>query len=165
MPPTLCSTCMLDYSGKHMGLAAPTVTAKPPNRLAHSCTHNHLQDAKEESGWKLISGDVFRAPASASDLSVQLGTGVQIFCTGLVTLLLAAAGFLSPASRGALLTSAIVLYLLLAITAGYSSVWLWSNMQRTSTGWTSICLKTACYFPGVPSQTLPPVASCGLCWV
>lgn len=116
------------------------------------------QDAKEESGWKLISGDVFRAPASAADLSVQLGSGAQIFCTSVVTLLLAAAGFLSPASRGALLTSAIVLYLLLAVSAGYSSVWLWSNMNRTSTGWTSICLKTACYFPGAR-----PLLSVGVC--
>eukprot|EP00892_Ulva_mutabilis_P012316 jgi/Ulvmu1/9457/UM052_0023.1 len=107
------------------------------------------QDAKEESGWKLISGDVFRPPAAGADLAVQLGSGTQIFCTSLVTLLLAAAGFLSPASRGALLTSSIVLFLLLAISAGFASVWLWSNMQRTSTGWTSVCLKTACYFPGI----------------
>jgi transmembrane 9 superfamily member 2/4 len=116
------------------------------------------QDGKEESGWKLISGDVFRSPPAPADLSVQFGSGVQIFCTGVVTLLLAAAGFLSPASRGALLTSAIVLYLLLAICAGYSAVALWSNMQRTATGWTSVCLKTACYFPGAHNP--PPAASC-----
>ena len=67
----------------------------------------------------------------------------------MVTLLLAAVGFLSPASRGALLTSAIVLYLLLAITAGFCAVLLWGNVQRSYTGWTGICLKTACYFPGV----------------
>ena len=117
-----------------------------------------MQDAKEESGWKLISGDVFRAPAAGADLAVQLGSGMQIFCTSLVTLLLAAAGFLSPASRGALLTSSIVLFLLLAISAGYSSVWLWSNMQRTSTGWTSVCLKTACYFPGPALAPSPCIA-------
>ena len=31
-----------------------------------------VQDAKEESGWKLISGDVFRAPPAAADLAVQV---------------------------------------------------------------------------------------------
>lgn len=31
-----------------------------------------VQDAKEESGWKLISGDVFRAPPGAADLAVQV---------------------------------------------------------------------------------------------
>jgi transmembrane 9 superfamily member 2/4 len=80
---------------------------------------------------------------------LQVGSGAQILCTAVVTLLLAAAGFLSPASRGSLLTAAIVLYLLLAITAGYTAVILWSNMQRSNAGGTSVCLKTACYFPGM----------------
>ena len=31
-----------------------------------------MQDAKEETGWKLISGDVFRAPPGAADLAVQV---------------------------------------------------------------------------------------------
>lgn len=79
---------------------------------------------------------------------MQVGSGAQILCTAVVTLLLAAAGFLSPAARGSLLTVAIVLYLLLAITAGYVAVVLWSNMQRSIAGGTSVCLKTACYFPG-----------------
>jgi transmembrane 9 superfamily protein 2/4 len=61
---------------------------------------------------------------------------------------LAAVGFLSPAARGALLTTAIVLYLLLAVTAGYAAVFTWGLSQRSYTGWTAICLKTACYFPG-----------------
>lgn len=67
---------------------------------------------------------------------------------GLVTMALAAVGFLSPAARGALLTTAIVLYLLLAVAAGYGAVYTWGLTQRSYTGWTAICLKTACYFPG-----------------
>lgn len=106
--------------------------------------------SKEDSGWKLLAGDVFRPPSHLPDLAVQVGSGTQIFCTLLVTLLLAAAGFLSPASRGALLTSAVVLYLLLAIIAGYASVLFWSSTTRSLEGWTGICLKTACYFPGAP---------------
>ena len=109
-------------------------------------------EAKEESGWKLVSGDVFRAPAAAQDLAVQFGSGVQIFSTFAVTLVLASAGFLSPASRGALLTCAIVLYLLLAVTAGYAAVWLWSNATKSLEGWTGVCLKTACYFPGARAR-------------
>ena len=89
-----------------------------------------------------------RAPCAAHIVVLQVGSGVQIFCTFVVTLCLASAGFLSPASRGALLTSAIILYLLLAITAGYAAVWLWANMTRSLDGWTGVCLKTACYFPG-----------------
>jgi transmembrane 9 superfamily member 2/4 len=80
---------------------------------------------------------------------LQVGSGAQILCTAVVTLLLAAAGFLSPAARGSLLTAAIVLYPLLAITAGYTAVVLWSSMQRSHAGGTSVCLKTACFFPGM----------------
>lgn len=81
---------------------------------------------------------------------MQFGSGVQIFATCLVTLVLASAGFLSPASRGALLTGAVVLFLLLAVTSGYSAVLLWINNNSSFEGWTSICLQTACYVPGVP---------------
>lgn len=117
--------------------------------------------SKEESGWKLLAGDVFRAPSSLPDLAVQLGSGTQIFATFLVTLVLAAAGFLSPASRGALLTSSIVLYLLLAISAGYIAVLFWANTTRGHDGWTGICLKTACYFPGAPPDPCPAVPPAG----
>ena len=46
------------------------------------------------------------------------------------------AGFLSPASRGALLTALLVVYLLLAVGAGFGSVWLWGMIQRSYEGWT-----------------------------
>lgn len=32
----------------------------------------------EESGWKLVHGDVFRPPPRAGLLAVYLGTGVQV---------------------------------------------------------------------------------------
>jgi hypothetical protein len=81
-------------------------------------------------------------------LAMQFGSGVQIFATCIVTLVLASAGFLSPASRGALLTSAVVLFPLLAVTSGFSAVLLWINTNNSFEGWTSICLQTACYVPG-----------------
>ena len=43
------------------------------------------------------------------------------------------AGFLSPASRGALLTALLVMYLLLALAAGFASVWLWGLIQARRT--------------------------------
>ena len=49
---------------------------------------------------------------------------------------LSCAGFLSPASRGALLTALLVVYLLLAVGAGFGSVWLWGMIQRSYDGWT-----------------------------
>lgn len=44
------------------------------------------EDALEESGWKLVHGDVFRPPRYHMLLSALIGTGVQLF--GLTTLLI-----------------------------------------------------------------------------
>lgn len=60
-----------------------------------------------------------------------------------------AQGFLSPASRGSLLTAALVMYLLLSVAAGYSAVWLWGLVNRSFEGWFKVCWRVACFFPGV----------------
>lgn len=35
-------------------------------------------DMKEEAGWKLLTGDVFRAPGNPKGLCVYVGTGTQV---------------------------------------------------------------------------------------
>ncbi|KAK9828352.1 hypothetical protein WJX74_010345 [Apatococcus lobatus] len=103
----------------------------------------------EESGWKMVSGDVFRAPTNSLALCVQTGSGVQIITSGFITLFFAALGFLSPASRGALLTAMLVMYLLLAVAAGASSVWLYGLINRSYEGWHGVAWRVAAYFPGI----------------
>lgn len=46
----------------------------------------------EESGWKMVSGDVFRPPKNAISLCVQIGSGVQIITSAFATLFFAALG-------------------------------------------------------------------------
>ena len=46
----------------------------------------------EESGWKMVSGDVFRPPKNAILLCVQIGSGVQIITSAFATLFFAALG-------------------------------------------------------------------------
>ncbi|KAH0630812.1 hypothetical protein JD844_004056 [Phrynosoma platyrhinos] len=92
------------------------------------------EDAQEEFGWKLVHGDVFRPPRKGMLLSVFLGQGTQIFIMTFITLFLACLGFLSPANRGALMTCAVVLWVLLGTPAGYVS----ARMYKTAT---QICLK------------------------
>lgn len=59
-----------------------------------------LEDAQEESGWKLVHGDVFRPPSfSPMLLSVMCGTGMQVLAMTLSTITFAFLGFLSPANR------------------------------------------------------------------
>lgn len=107
------------------------------------------QMTEELSGWKLVVGDVFRAPPHFELLSIMVGDGVQITGMSVVTILFAAFGFMSPASRGMLLTGMIILYLFLGIAAGYVAVRLWRTMKGDSTGWRSIAWRVACFFPGI----------------
>ncbi|XAR68229.1 hypothetical protein NMG60_11003292 [Bertholletia excelsa] len=104
---------------------------------------------EELSGWKLVVGDVFREPNHSKLLCVMIGDGVQITGMAVVTIVFAALGFMSPASRGMLLTGMIILYLFLGTTAGYAGVRLWTTIKGTSDGWRSISWSVACFFPGI----------------
>lgn len=104
---------------------------------------------EELSGWKLVVGDVFREPSCPKLLCVMVADGIQITGMAVVTIVFAALGFLSPASRGMLLTGMIILYLFLGIIAGYVGVRVWRTIKRTSEGWKSVAWLTACFFPGI----------------
>uniref|UniRef100_A0A4W3IGQ9 Transmembrane 9 superfamily member n=1 Tax=Callorhinchus milii TaxID=7868 RepID=A0A4W3IGQ9_CALMI len=105
------------------------------------------EDAQEEFGWKLVHGDVFRPPRKGMLLSVFLGQGTQIFIMTFITLFLACLGFLSPANRGALMTCAVVLWVLLGTPAGYVS----ARMYKTFGGekWKTNVLLTCFLCPGL----------------
>ncbi|KAI8822525.1 uncharacterized protein EV422DRAFT_613751 [Fimicolochytrium jonesii] len=79
------------------------------------------EDAQEDFGWKLVHGDVFRAPRYAMLLAVLIGSGAQLFLMVSVTLAFAVLGFLSPSSRGSLSTVMLVFYVLFGSIAGYTS--------------------------------------------
>ncbi|GAB2285159.1 Transmembrane 9 super member 12 [Dionaea muscipula] len=104
---------------------------------------------EELSGWKLVVGDVFREPDSAKLLCVMVGDGVQITGMAIVTIVFAALGFMSPASRGMLLTGMVFLYLFLGTAAGYAGVRLWRTIKGTPEGWKSVSWSVACFFTGI----------------
>eukprot|EP00971_Amphidinium_carterae_P033122 651981-Amphidinium_carterae.1 len=83
------------------------------------------EDAAEETGWKLVHGDVFRKPRHSKLLAVSVGSGVQILGMSIVTLIFAILGFLSPAHRGALLQSMMLLFTFMGVLAGYTSARLY----------------------------------------
>lgn len=76
---------------------------------------------QEDSGWKLVHGDVFRPPKNALALSVLIGNGAQLFMMAGFTIAFAAVGFLSPSNRGSLATVMILLYTFFGFIGGYSS--------------------------------------------
>ena len=56
-----------------------------PSSLQHFISHSLPQDeALEETGWKLVHGDVFRSPSKPTLLVACLGSGIQIFCMVLI---------------------------------------------------------------------------------
>jgi hypothetical protein len=108
------------------------------------------QMTEELSGWKLVVGDVFRAPPHKELFCIMIGDGVQITGMAVVTIFFAALGFMSPASRGMLLTGMILLYLFLGIAAGYMAVRLWKTLNNgDASSWRSIAWRVACFFPGI----------------
>ena len=59
----------------------PLMTLLMTSLIASLIRYNDLEskeEAQEESGWKLVHGDVFRPPPRAGLLAVYLGTGVQV---------------------------------------------------------------------------------------
>ncbi|KAF3842518.1 hypothetical protein F7725_024469, partial [Dissostichus mawsoni] len=106
-----------------------------------------VEDAQEEFGWKLVHGDVFRPPRKGMLLSVFLGSGTQIFIMTFITLFFACLGFLSPANRGALMTCAVVLWVLLGTPAGYVAARLYKSFGGEK--WKTNVLLTAFLCPGV----------------
>ena len=107
-----------------------------------------LEEAKEESGWKLVHGDVFRPPANAPMLfSVFVGTGIQLSLMSLATLSFAILGLLSPANRGSLVTGFILLFVFMGSAAGFYSSTTYKMFRGTE--WKQATFLTAFFYPGV----------------
>ncbi|KAI0222254.1 Transmembrane 9 superfamily member 2 [Lamellibrachia satsuma] len=108
---------------------------------------DNAEDAQEEFGWKLVHGDVFRPPRKGMLLSVFLGNGMQMFFMTVITLVFACLGFLSPANRGSLMTTALVLYVCLGTPAGYVSARIYKMIGGEK--WKTNVLLTAFLCPGI----------------
>ncbi|KAJ4763345.1 Transmembrane 9 superfamily member [Rhynchospora pubera] len=104
------------------------------------------EEAQEETGWKLVHGDVFRPPVHSDWLCVYAGTGVQFFGMLLVTMIFAVLGFLSPSNRGGLMTAMLLLWVFMGLFAGYASARLYKLFKGSD--WKNITLRTAFTFPG-----------------
>lgn len=105
------------------------------------------EEAAEETGWKLVHGDVFRRPRFSKLLAVSVGCGMQVLGMSVVTLIFALLGFLSPAHRGGLLQSMMLLFTFMGGVAGYSSARLYKVFNGED--WRATTLLTAVFYPGI----------------
>jgi len=106
-----------------------------------------LEEGSEETGWKLVHGDVFRPPAFAGWLSVLVGTGIQLAVSVVILIVFACMGFLSPANRGALMQAMLFLFVFMGTVGGYTSSRFFRMFKFTR--WRSNALWTAMLFPGI----------------
>ena len=102
---------------------------------------------EEETGWKLVHGDVFRLPRAFSAFCAYVGTGVQLFSLIFFLLVLAIMNMFYPGNRGAMYTTAIVLYALTAGTAGFVSAHMFCRFYGADGRWAWNLVLSATLFP------------------
>eukprot|EP01125_Pyxidicula_operculata_P002012 TRINITY_DN11990_c0_g1_i1.p1 TRINITY_DN11990_c0_g1~~TRINITY_DN11990_c0_g1_i1.p1 ORF type:complete len:659 (-),score=148.07 TRINITY_DN11990_c0_g1_i1:105-2039(-) len=104
-------------------------------------------DEIEETGWKLVHGDVFRPPTNKMLFSVMVGSGIQVFFMCVITMVFAVLGFLSPSNQGSIITAVLVLYVWMGVAAGYTSGRIYLTFEGEHR--TRNTLLTALLFPGI----------------
>jgi len=118
------------------------------SRYNRQLTDEEKNEEREESGWKLVHADVFRAPTPYPMMfAVFIGSGLQLFCMSVITIVFAAVGFLSPANRGSLVIAVLVLYVMMGFVAGHSSARLYKTFKGKE--WQKCTVYTALLFPGI----------------
>jgi transmembrane 9 superfamily protein 2/4 len=111
-------------------------------------------DSVEETGWKLIHADVFRAPFGSRFFAILVGSGLQVGSMLVLLNFVALLGFLSPANRGALLSTTVVLFALMGVIGGYHAARftkVFANGEHVSTR--KLALAVAMFFPGIAFAT------------
>jgi len=100
---------------------------------------------EEETGWKMIHGDVFRTPSYLNLYCAVIGAGSQIFGTVLVLLICVLIGAFKVTKRGALLTSTILIFALCALVGGLVSGRLFKQLKGKNWVWNVVL--TSAVFP------------------
>lgn len=115
----------------------------------------------EESGWKLIHGDVFRQPRHLALLSACVGTGVQLagLCASTITITIAGTLF---EERGTILTVFLVCYALTSAVGGYVSGGFYARHEGPR--WIGTFLLTASLFPGTCFAIATVLNTIALCY-
>lgn len=109
------------------------------------------ETVQEDSGWKLVHGDVFRPPKNPMLLSILVGNGAQLFMMAGFTIVFALFGFLSPSNRGSLGSVMILLYTLFGFIGGYVSSRVYKFFQGDK--WKQNFTYTPLVVPGIVFST------------
>jgi transmembrane 9 superfamily protein 2/4 len=106
----------------------------------------------DEFGWKQIAGDVFRAPRHQKTLSAFIGTGFEVLCLIIVSLVLGLIGFIKPEIRLQLINYILICCIMFSIISGYVSTFIYKNLGGKE--WLKNCVITAFFFPTISLTVL-----------
>jgi len=104
-------------------------------------------ESLDHFGWKVLTGDVFRAPPAPTLLAVTASTGTQIVLLSLIALASAMLGLVSPGSRGGVLTGMLLSWVLTSGLAGYLATHLYRSFGGNN--WKKVTTGTALLFPSL----------------
>lgn len=103
---------------------------------------------QEDSGWKLVHGDVFRPPKRPLILAILVGNGAQLFMMTGFTIAFALLGFLSPSNRGGLGTVMVLLYTLFGGIGGFVASYTYKSLGG-SDRWREVMALTPTALPAL----------------
>jgi transmembrane 9 superfamily protein 2/4 len=104
------------------------------------------EEQEDDSGWKMVHGDVFRPPTYPMSLSVLVGSGAQITVAILVTLILSQTNLINPAMKGQALSNIVLIYFFSGTVSGYISARIFKFCGGKN--WKLNTVVTAVAFPG-----------------
>ena len=81
----------------------------------------------DEYGWKQIASDVFRPPIHQKTLSAFIGTGFEIFCLIIVSLILYLIGLIKPEIRINMIDTIFICFFVFSVISGYTSTLIYKN--------------------------------------
>ncbi|KAF9692135.1 hypothetical protein EKO04_010096 [Ascochyta lentis] len=110
------------------------------------------EEIEDTTGWKLLHGDVFRAPAYGGLLAALVGSGMQLLYMAFGLLALSTLGVLNPSFRGGYVSVGVGLFVFAGIFSGYFS----ARTYKTFGGqmWQKNVIVTASLVPGLLFATV-----------
>lgn len=103
--------------------------------------------AEEETGWKMIHGDVFRIPPYLNLFAAFIGAGAQLFFTVIFLLISVLVGAFKFTKRGALLTAGIMIFAVCGLFGGIVAGRLFKQLKGKNWAWNTILTATVLPVP------------------
>lgn len=120
---------------------------EPDVSLDDLSSDDGLDVPEDITGWKLVHGDVFRAPPHGHLLAPLVGSGTQFLLMAVGLLALSCLGVLNPSFRGGFVSVGAALWILAGALSGYFSARVYKTFNGTN--WRHNAIVTATLFPGL----------------